>query len=204
VACTSLVWAVVLLCTAGAYNFTGMMIVRFFLGMAEGGISPAYVLITGAWYRKHEVPLRINLWVCGNGIAAILQAFIAYGIGHIETTGVAIWRWFFIIFGLIGLVWAVVLWLWMPDSPMTAKFLNDREKAIAVERLRENRIGISNAEFKKNQLLETFTDFKVWYGFFFSILYTIAATAVASFGGLVIKGTSSRDFIDLHPVNSNF
>ncbi|KAJ9623744.1 hypothetical protein H2204_011146 [Knufia peltigerae] len=188
VAYTSLAWACLLFCTAGAYNFTGMMIVRFFLGVAEGGISPAFVLITGAWYKKNEIPLRITIWYCGNGVANILQAFIAYGCGHITNTGIAVWRWFFIIFGLIGLIWACVVWLYFPDSPITAKFLNERERTIAIERLRDNRTGIRNTEFKKGQLKEALLDVKVWYGFFYAIACIVPSTSVANFGGLIIKG----------------
>lgn len=187
VAYTSIVWAIILFCTAGAYNFSGMMAVRFFLGMAEGGISPAYVLITGTWYKKNEIPLRITYWYCGNGLAIIIQSFIAYGIGHINT-GIAVWRWFFIIFGILGLAWAAVLWKYMPDTPLTAKFFNDREKAIAVERLRENRTGIANRDFKKDQFIEALTDLKVWYGFLYAIACVTPSTSVANFGGLIIKG----------------
>lgn len=155
------------------------MVVRFLLGMAEGGISPAYVLITGTWYKRDEVPLRITLWYCGNGLAIILQSFIAYGIGHIRTS-IAVWRWFFIIFGIIGLVWAAVLWFFMPDSALTAKFLTEQEKAIAVERLRENRTGIANKEFKMSQAIEALLDVKVWYAFFYAIACVVPSTAVAS------------------------
>jgi ACS family allantoate permease-like MFS transporter len=190
VAFTSLAWAVMLFCTAGAFNFKGMMAARFFLGMAEAGISPAYVLITGTWYKKDEIPVRITLWYCGNGFAIILQAFIAYGIGHINYTGIAVWRWFFIIFGVLGLAWAVVLYFYMPDTPITAKFLNEREKTIAVERLRENRTGIANSEFKKEQVYEALLDVKVWYGFFYAIACVVPASAVANFGSIVIKGIS--------------
>jgi len=128
------------------------MVLRFLLGASEAGISPAYVLITGSWYKKDEIPLRITLWYCGNGFALILQSFVAYGVGHIHVPGVPVWRWFFIIFGLVGLVWAGVLLRWMPDNPMTCRFLNEREKAIAIERLRDNRTGISNTEFKREQV----------------------------------------------------
>lgn len=188
VAFISLMWAVLLFCTAGASNFSGMMALRFLLGMAEGGISPAYVLITGMWYKKDEIPLRITLWYCGNGFAIILQSFVSYGIGHINNTSIAVWKWFFIIFGIVGLIWAIVLWLFMPDTILSAKFLSEREKMIAVERLRENRTGISSQKFKKDQLWEAFTDIKVWYGFFYSIACVVPTTAVGSFGGLIIKG----------------
>lgn len=157
------------------------------LGVAEGGISPAFVLLTSFWYRRHEIPLRVSFWVCGNGLASIFQAFIAYGIGHIRT-GIAIWRWFFIIFGIVSLIWAAVLWVWMPDSPLSAKFLNERERAIAIERLRENRTGVANPKFKKEQAVEALTDPKVWYGFLYLLGGVITGSAVANFGGLIIKG----------------
>ncbi|KAL3457164.1 major facilitator superfamily domain-containing protein [Aspergillus heterothallicus] len=191
VAITSLLWAIVLFCTAGAQNASGLMALRFFLGMTEAGISPAYVLITGLWYRKHEIPLRITLWYCGNGLAIILQSFVAYGIGHIYNTKVPVWRWFFIIFGVVGLAWAVVVWLFMPDTPVTAKFLNERERLIAIERIRENRTGVASDEFKKEQMFEAFLDLKVWYGFFYSIACVVPSSAVANFGGLIIKGKAS-------------
>lgn len=87
--------------------------------MAEGGVSPAYVLITGMWYKKDEIPQRMTFWFTGNGVAIIIQALISYGIGHINTSSVATWRWFFIIFGILGLIWALVLFLFMPDSPLS-------------------------------------------------------------------------------------
>ena len=145
------------------------------------------------WYKKNEIPLRITLWYCGNGIAIILQSFIAYGIGHISGTGIPIWKWFFIIFGIVGLIWAIVLWIYMPNTVMDAKFLNERQKMIAVERLRDNRTGASNeTTFKKEQMWEALTDIKVWYGFFYSIACIIPATAVGSFGGLIIRGKNSQ------------
>jgi ACS family allantoate permease-like MFS transporter len=38
--------------------------------------------------------------------------------------------------------------LYIPDSPMSAHFYNEREKTIAVERLRVNRTGIKNTVLK--------------------------------------------------------
>lgn len=195
VAVTSLLWAVVLSCTAGATNFAGLMVLRFILGACEAGISPAYVLIMGTWYKRDEIPLRITLWYCGNGIAIILQAFIAYGVGHIHVGTMPVWRWFFIIFGIIGFAWAAVLWLLMPDTPLTASFLDDREKLIAIDRLRLNRTGVqANHVFKRDQFYEAVTDVKVWYGFFYSIACVVPATAVANFGSLVIKGFGYGSF----------
>jgi len=46
-ACTCAAWAVCLTCHAATTNFTGLMIVRFFLGATEASISPGFSLITG-------------------------------------------------------------------------------------------------------------------------------------------------------------
>jgi MFS family permease len=179
VALTSLAWAIVVFCTAGAYNFAGLMVARFFLGVAEGGISPAYVLITGMWYKKDEIPRRTTIWFAANGLAIILQALISYGIGHIVNSGVATWKWFFIIFGLVSLIMSAVLWFFMPNSPLDAKFLNEEEKMIAVERLRDNRTGVKNHKFKKYQLIEALKDPLVYYKFFLVILIVVPNSGVS-------------------------
>ncbi|KAF2104482.1 MFS general substrate transporter [Rhizodiscina lignyota] len=194
VSITAFAWAIILFCTPGAMNFSGLFACRFFLGAAEGGISPAYVLITGMWYKKDEIPQRMTFWFTGNGVAIIIQALLSYGIGHIKTS-VATWRWFFIIFGILGLAWALVLFLFMPDSPLTAKFLTDDEKIIAVERLRANRTGVANKEFKKNQFIEGLTDPLVYYSFFYAISCVVPNSGVSFFGTLIIKGMGFNNFI---------
>lgn len=175
----SIAWAIVVFCTAGAMNFSGLTAARFFLGVAEGGISPAFVLLTGMWYKKEEIPQRNTIWFAGNGLAIILQAVVSYGIGHIDNTGLPVWRWFFIIFGIVGLVWSAVLFIYMIDSPLTAKFLNEEEKVIAIERLRENRTGVTNREFKKYQFIEASKDPLIYYNFFYNILVVVPNSGVS-------------------------
>lgn len=76
----------------------------------------------------------------------------------------------------------------MPDSPLTASLLSEREKQVPVERLRMNRTGVRSTEFKKDQFIAALKDPKVWYDFFYSIACVVPATTVANFGSLVIKG----------------
>ncbi|KAH8803568.1 major facilitator superfamily domain-containing protein [Xylogone sp. PMI_703] len=195
VAGTALAWAIVLFCTPGAKDFAGLFACRFFLGFVEGGISPAYVLITGMWYKKDEIPQRMTLWFCGNGLGIIIQSVLAYGIGHITHTAIATWRWFFIIYGLMGLVWAGILLRFMPDSPLSATFLNDTEKMIAVERLRANRTGVASKEFKKYQLIEAAKDPLTYYSFFYAISCVVPNSGVSFFGNLIIVDMGFSNFV---------
>jgi len=68
----------------------------------------------------------------------------------------------FIILGLITVIFGSSLWWILPDSPHTAKFLSERERIIAVERLKSNKTGVKNAHHKRYQVLEALKDYKVW------------------------------------------
>jgi hypothetical protein len=72
----------------------------------------------------------------------------------------------FLFCGLLTVVYGVIVWIFMPDSPMEAKFLNQREKVIAVERLRANQMGIISREWRWDHAWETVWDLKTWFWFF--------------------------------------
>ena len=60
------------------------------------------------------------------------------------------------------MAWGVVVLIFLPDSRTSAKFLTERERSIAVERLRDNRTGVKNTVFKPAQALDAFKDPQVW------------------------------------------
>lgn len=91
------------------------------------------------------------------GVAAIVGGLLGYGVGHIETA-VKKWQFVFLICGGFTVLWSVVVFLWLPDTPLNAKFLSDRERAVAIERVRQNRTGIKSTEFKWSQVAEAFRD----------------------------------------------
>jgi hypothetical protein len=55
-------------------------------------------------------------------------------------------------------LWAFVIWFFLPDSPSKAKFLNHRERLIAVKRVAGNETGIKNKSFDKSQVKLGFLD----------------------------------------------
>lgn len=57
--------------------------------------------------------------------------------------------------------------------------MNEDEKVIAVERLRENRTGVANKEFKRYQLMEAFKDPLVYYSFFYAISCVVPNSGVS-------------------------
>jgi len=66
-----------------------------------------------------------------NGLANVLGGLIGYGIGSIHA-GIPAWKFPFIIFGSATVVWGFVFLLCTPSNPAKAKWLTEKEKAIAV------------------------------------------------------------------------
>ncbi|RFU28624.1 hypothetical protein B7463_g7719, partial [Scytalidium lignicola] len=156
-----LIWgALVMLCSV-SHSFAGLATIRFLMGFFESGISPAWTHITSMFYTKGEQGARCTTWFAMNGVGTIIGGFLSYGMGHTHSA-VHQWQLVFLLCGAITIAWAVVVFFFLPDSPTSAKFLTEREKSIAVERLRDNRTGVKNTVFKVSQAIEAFKDPQVW------------------------------------------
>jgi hypothetical protein len=73
----------------------------------------------------------------------------------------------------MSITWAIIVGIFLPDNPIAAKFISEREKAIAVDRVRNDQTGIENKTFKKEQMIEAFLDVKTWLMFFFVVFIAI-------------------------------
>lgn len=88
--------------------------------------------------------------------------------------------------GGFTVAWAFVVYFTIPDSPTKARFLNERQKLIAIERLRANRTGMKTQEFKPKQALEALCDPQVWMIAMWVFLSNVPNIA-GSFLPLIIK-----------------
>lgn len=94
------------------------------------------------------------------------------GIGHIKGA-LQSWKYEFLIIGALCASWGIVLFIFLPDSPVNARLLNQRQRRIAVERLRENQTGVENKQFKFYQVKEAFLDYKLYLLFFLAVVGNI-------------------------------
>lgn len=167
-------WGVILFMHIVCKNWASLMVVRFFLGMAEGIVTPAFMLISTAWYDRRDQPLRMGFWFSFNGIALIVGGLLAYGLGHIHVNNIEPWKWMFIVTAAISILWSIILFVLLPDSQLTAWFLkSDEEKHAAIEMVRHNNTGIHSKTFKREQLVEAFLDPKVWMLFAMALIWNI-------------------------------
>ncbi|KAJ5477111.1 hypothetical protein N7539_007255 [Penicillium diatomitis] len=182
-----LLWGISLSCMTAANSFAGLLVCRLFLGLCEAGIAPAFIAVTQMWYRRLEQPVRLGSWYAMNGVVNMVGSLITYGLGHIHSSVFEPYQIIFLFFGLITIGVAVAVLLFMPDSPTTAKFLNEEDKLVAIERLRMNQQGIESHEWKWDHVKESCLDLKSWLWFALLLAISIPSGGISTFGPLIVK-----------------
>jgi MFS transporter, ACS family, allantoate permease len=119
----------------------------------------------------------MGIWIGSAGLGYVISGISSFGIGHI-TSSLDSWRLIFLIWGAITTAWGLVLVVLLPGSPLSARFLTEQERAIAVNRVKGNNTGIENKKFKMKQFTEAMLDLKTW------LLFLFAVTSNSPNGGL--------------------
>ncbi|KAI0198170.1 putative MFS allantoate transporter [Astrocystis sublimbata] len=180
-------WGFFLMLQAAGKNFGQLLALRFLAGAAEACADPSFMLITSMWYTRKQQPVRMGLWYTANGFGIALGGLLGYGIGNIRGV-LPSWKYEFLIIGALCSAWGIVMFIFLPDSPVTAKGLSIGEKRMAVQRLRENQTGIENKHLKGYQVIEAFTDVKVYLFFALGIVCNVPNGGISNFGTLIIQG----------------
>ncbi|KAJ9119020.1 hypothetical protein QFC22_003509 [Naganishia vaughanmartiniae] len=183
-------WSTVTAASAAAHNFAGLATCRFFLGMFEATIAPTSVAITQMYWRRREQSYRLVIWQIANSCAAIIGPLLSYGVGHAAKSGkIHAYQAIFICLGLIGVAAVPVIAFLLPEHPATAKFLrHGNDRAIALERLRDNNTGTKNSTWKWDQVRECLTEFKTWGWALMFLCCALPSGGFGAFGGIITKG----------------
>ncbi|CDH18135.1 uncharacterized protein ZBAI_09923 [Zygosaccharomyces bailii ISA1307] len=140
------------------------------LGMLESSSSMGFMLLTAQYYHRKDQNTRTSFWVAFNGLGQIIGGSMAYGLAKRQSSlPMAGWKLVFIICGVITIFLGFVFLLVIPDTPFKAWFLNESEKKMIIQRLRQNQQGVGNHKFKRYQFFEALKDVRTWIMFFSSI-----------------------------------
>ncbi|KAL3475523.1 fungal-specific transcription factor domain-containing protein [Aspergillus californicus] len=177
------------------YSWAGS-ILSLGVSCLEAIIVPSISLIIAGFYKKSEQPPRNALVFAA--ASSIFNGFLSWAVGHIPSSAsLAIWQYLFLITGSVSTIWSIFAFIYLPDSPMNAFFLTEREKYHAVQRLAENKTGITNRQWKWDQALEAVIDPKTWILFFFNIAINIPNGGLTTFSGIIINN------LGFSPVNTS-
>ncbi|KHN97275.1 Major facilitator superfamily domain, general substrate transporter [Metarhizium album ARSEF 1941] len=183
----TVIWGVVVGLTAACKKFGGLMAVRFLLGVTEATITPGFMFLTSTWYTRDEMPTRVGIWFAGNSVGGLLSNLLAFGVGHIEDN-IHPWRWMYIILGVATFLWAMPMYLFLPDSISRASFLTTEERQIAKKRVVVAGTGSTeNSSWTWDQVAECLIDPKSWLIFFISLLTQIPNGGTQGFSNIIVQ-----------------
>ena len=103
----------------------------------------------------------------------------------------------FLFAGGITVFWSFVLLFYFPPDPIRVRNFSERERYIAIARLRVNNSGVRNTHFKKAQVFELLLDVKFWTLFAMGFLNQIPNGPGSAFLPIIISGFGFSSFNSL-------
>ncbi|KAJ7276282.1 MFS general substrate transporter [Mycena haematopus] len=180
-------WGAILMLHSVGTSFGAFFALRFLLGMCECCVAPILILIVSMFYKKNEQASRISWFYVMNGLTQVFGGFVAYGISFYSGNRLAPYKIIYILLGGLAIVVGICVLIWMPDSPVHARFLTKEERIAALERVRDDQGGTENHRIKKEQIFEALQDVRTWLIVLATLLTSIPNGALSNFSNIIIK-----------------
>jgi ACS family glucarate transporter-like MFS transporter len=105
-------WSAFTMLTGAARGYQSLLAIRFLFGAGEAGAFPNIARSFSQWFPIRERGRANGVMFLGSRIGGMLSAPIA-----LQLVSVWGWRASFVVFGLLGLVWAAAWYAWYRDRP---------------------------------------------------------------------------------------
>jgi sugar phosphate permease len=121
-------WSSFTALTGTAWSFRSLWLIRLFFGAGEAGCFPNLTKAFSIW-----LPLRERsraqgfMWTFARWGGAFTPPLVILTFHHMS------WRWAFVCFGALGLVWALFFHRWFRDKPSDNPSVNAAELALLAE-----------------------------------------------------------------------
>jgi MFS family permease len=121
-------WSFFTVATGWAWSFVSLAVTRFLFGAGEAGCFPNLTKTFTTWLPPRErVRAQGIMWLSARWGGAFTPPLVAMVMGLVG------WRKSFMIFGLLGVVWAIVFYFWYRDNPLDNPELNQAERDLLLE-----------------------------------------------------------------------
>ncbi|SGZ52908.1 CIC11C00000003474 [Sungouiella intermedia] len=182
-ATASFCWSVLTLLLAACNNYASLVSLRFLMGIFETAIVPGATLMIGRFYLKKEQPVRLGIVFMF--ASSVINGFLSWLVGNFGDS-LPKWKYLFLLTGSVSVAWSIFILFFLPNSPMNAVYLTDREKYIMVQRVLQNKTGVETTDFKWYQAREAVLDIKAYIIFFFNVAINIPNGGLSTFSGIII------------------
>lgn len=147
-----ILWGIASICTGFVRSKAELLFVRFILGLFEGGLQPATLVMLLHWFPQKEKARANGFWLLCIPFSSIIAAPI---IGMLLES--YSWRNVLIMAGLLPLIWSVVWFIFMSDSPKSkCWWIKEQEADYIVSAIEEDKIRKNNNQKINNGIDKLF------------------------------------------------
>lgn len=199
IAWTIFVWGGLSILCGFVQNATQLLVIRFLLGVAEGGVWPATLVIISHWFPNEERGRANAYFIMNIAIASIitgpLSGWIISGYG---------WRWVFILEGILSILLIFVWWPLISDRPEEAKWISTEERDYLVNKLSEEQDVLKAQDHADTSYGQIFSDINMWklifiYFFYQTGIYGFAMWLPTLLKGLTNTGMTNVGLLSMFP-----
>ncbi|OAL44698.1 MFS general substrate transporter [Pyrenochaeta sp. DS3sAY3a] len=187
------IWGALTCVMAVIKDFKHLVVLRILVGVFEAGFAPGILLIISSWYKRDEQSKRFGVYMSAAILSGAFGGLLAGAItgGMDGTAGLRGWRWLFIIEGVATIVWAIAAGFILLDFPANTARLTERERAIAIARLREGGVRTHVAGEERIGKLESFKlalfDWRT-IGFILGYMVIVGSSTLSYFYPTLVNG----------------
>ena len=163
-----LVWGVIsvsMMFVTGARSFYA---VRFLLGVAEAGFFPGMILYLKNWFPTAARARAVALFMTASPLAGVIGGPVSGALLNLNhVAGLAGWQWMFLLEGMPAIVLSGIVFCFLPETPGTASWLSDAERAWilgALETEQRQAVAPSSSPFAFLQIAAVWLLALVYFG----------------------------------------
>lgn len=180
-------FALMTLCVAAVKNFSGLLAIRWFLGMSESAFFPLVIYYQTTFYRRGELARRLAIFYAASSIASAFGGLLAYGTFQIKGGPLADWRYLFLIEGGGTMLFAAFAFWWLPYSSDRAKFLTPEEKQLAHYRMQVDSSSVIGDKFVLKEAAKIFKHPTSWLILAIEICLGVPLQSVSLFLPVIVS-----------------
>ncbi|TVY21198.1 putative transporter [Lachnellula arida] len=194
-----IIWGVCMLSMGFVTSWSGLMVCRFFLGLAEAGLFPGINYFISSWYKRNEFGVRAAIFFSSAAVAGSFGGLLAAAILNMHNVGGRPgWAWIFILEGLATVVCGFLSFFLVHDFPDTASFLSEQDRARVIRRLKlDQQSSAEHEEFKMSYFWSAVKDWKMYMGMLIYMgadmpLYAFSLFLPSIIAGMGYKGNQAQ------------
>ncbi len=176
-----LTWGIVTVLLAFTKNATTFYVLRFLLGASEAGLY--------LWFPSRHRVRMLGYFTVGSSLGNMVGAPICgWLLDKGGLFGLQGWQLVFIVTGIPSILLTVVVLLYLPESPLKAKFMTDTEKKWLADTLDNERALAAQTEAGKTNFLSVLTEPRVIGMALYYMMLSMSVYGVSYWLPTLVKG----------------